>query len=164
MINLSEVVIDYKEVIPINRQEAEFYRYVNGIDSYATLTRGDRKLDVVSNGDMYLCSLRFTEDKTISHHEDVIRYSDDLISAGITNDMELYQYLKTVGYAGYSVYHENPWWEIFSDNDPDGVVADGGFYAAIDRAIELLFDDNYWDSLADQILSEAYGKLQGSGV
>jgi hypothetical protein len=145
MINLSEVTIDYKEVIPTTRQEVEFYRWVNGSDIYASLTRGDRELDIAANGDMYLCILNFNEDGSISEDETVIKYSDDLISAGITDDIQLRQYLKTVGNSGYSVYHENPWWEIFSEFDPDGIVHDGGFYGAVERAIELLFDDDYWE-------------------
>lgn len=144
MINLSEVTIDYKEVIPTNRQDVEFYRWVNGSDIYATLTRGDRELNIAANGDMYLCMLNFNNDGSISEDETVIRYSDDLINAGITDDIQLHQYLKTVANAGYSVYHENPWWEIFADHDPDGIVVDGGFYEAIDQATELLFDDEYW--------------------
>jgi hypothetical protein len=41
----------------------------------------------------------------------------------------------------------NPWWEIWADHDPDGIVSDSdNFYDAIDVATALLFDDEYWEN------------------
>jgi hypothetical protein len=137
------VTVEYKEVIPTSRQMPEFYVWGEGYESYATIRYQDRVVEVERGGEMYLCVLDLLEDGTISQDETVIRYSDDLEAAGITDDIQLMQYVKTMGNAGYETIHQNPWWEVFSHNSDMGEVYDT-FYEAIDGGIDHILDDRNW--------------------
>jgi hypothetical protein len=103
------VTVEYTQTIPTSKQMPEFYVWQEGAESYATITYLDRVVDIERNGEMYLCVLDLLEDGTISEDETVIRYSDDLEAAGITDDIQLMQYVKTMGNAGYETIHQNPW-------------------------------------------------------
>ena len=74
---------------------------------------------------------------------DIIRYSDHLYAEGINDDIQLLQYIKTVGNSGFEIYRMNPWWEVFSHNSDMGEVYDT-FYEAIDGGIDYILDDRNW--------------------
>lgn len=143
MIDLSDVVIDYVMAIPTSCQAPEFYIGPNGFEVYATVSKGDREINVACNGEMYLTVPNIYSDGLLVDTDNIIRYPSDLHEYGIDDDIRLNQFIKTVSNAGFQVCHENPWWEIFSDNDPDGIICET-FYGAIDQATELLFDEEYW--------------------
>lgn len=151
MINLSEVTIDYSEVVPTSRQMPEFYVEGHGFNQIATLTRGDRQIHVAANGEMHLTIPEvsgFTGELT-DEYATIVRYASDLHEVGINDDIQLNQFIKTISNTGFQIYRMNPWWEIYSDNDPDGIVCDSDrFYDAIDIATSLLFDENYWEGVA----------------
>jgi hypothetical protein len=145
MINLSEVTIEYAQVVPEHIQAAEFYAE-GGLKTIAVLTRGDREIEVAVNGEMSLVIPEIVNGKLSDEGATIVRYGDDLYDVGINNDFELNQFIKTISNAGFEVYRMNPWWEIFSEIDQDGIVSDsGGFYDAIDVATALLFDEEYWN-------------------
>jgi hypothetical protein len=147
MINLSEVTIEYSEVVPTHIQSPEFYVDGNGYNTIATLTRGDREIYVTANGEMDLTIPNIVNGELTDEGATRIRYAGDLFAAGINDDIQFHQFVKTLGYAGWETYRMNPWWEIWADHDPDGIVSDSdNFYDAIDVATALLFDDEYWEN------------------
>ena len=145
MINLSEVTIDYHEVIPENKQMAEFYATGNW-EPYATLTRGDRVISFGVNGEMHL-TIPYVENNELIDGYNIIRDCWDM-SEHFKDDIQFNQFLKTMSNSGFEVYRMNPWWEFFADEDPDGIVpTSSNFYGAIEEAIEVLFDDEYWAAI-----------------
>ena len=144
MSSLSGVTITYKEVIPTSRQMPEFYVWGEGYESYATITYDDRTVEVERGGEMHLTLPSLVNDELSDEGADVVRYSDDLEAAGIKDDIQFMQYLKTISNAGFEVYRQNPWWEVFSHNSDMGEVYDT-FYEAIDGAIDYILDDGNWN-------------------
>ncbi len=142
------VDIEYVEAIPQSRQGAEFYVKSYGHERYATLTKDDRKLHIDRVGDMYLTIPNLINGE-LEESGKIITDTDELLEAGIKDDIQLRQVLKTLGYAGWAVYHQNPYWEIVSDYDPDGVIGGADFYEAVDEAIKLLDDENFWEGMKD---------------
>jgi hypothetical protein len=148
MINLSEVTIDYKEVIPKHIQSPEFYVEGNGSNTIAILSRGDREIYVSANGEMDLTIPNIVDGELSDEGATRIRYASDLFEAGIKDDIQFIQLIKTISNAGFEIYRMNPWWEIWAEHDPDGIVSDSdNFYDAIDIATALLFDEEYWGLL-----------------
>lgn len=138
------VTVEYKEVIPTSCQMAEFYRYQEGYENYATITYDDRVVEVECGGQMYLSIPDLVNGELNETDANIIRYSDDLIAAGITDDIQLTQFIKTISNSGYEVYHMNPWWEVFSHNCDMGEIYDT-FYEAVDGGVDYILDDRNWD-------------------
>ena len=146
MINLSEVTIEYAQVVPEHIQLPEFYVEGHGFNTIATLSRGDREIYLAANGEMHLTVPNIVNGQLTDEGATYIRYASDLHEVGIENDIQLTQFIKTISNAGYEIYRMNPWWEIYADHDPDGIVCDSdNFYDNIDVATGLLFDDEYWE-------------------
>jgi len=143
-----DVTITYEEVIPEDKQQAEFYVYDNDMQTYAVLEYKDRVVDVARNGEMYLSipSEDLETGEWVEHEINICRYSDDLERFAET-DQELYDLIHLWSVEReYEVYHMNPWWEVWNDDVlPEGAVMDS-FYEAIDWAIEFIKDDSNWEA------------------
>lgn len=145
MLNLSDVTIEYAEVIPEDKQLAEFYINRTEPFVFATISKGDRNVYVAVNGEMYI-SIPSEPwggyDK--EYTEEIIRYSDDL-EKFVKTDKELMDLLQLWSVdREYEIYHQNPWWEVYSDDYPDGQVYEN-FYEAVEDAILFVQDDQYWE-------------------
>jgi len=142
-----DVTITYEEVIPEDKQQAEFYVYDNDMQTYAVLEYKDRVVDVARNGEMYLSipSEDLETGEWVEHEINICRYSDDLERFAET-DQELYDLIHLWSVEReYEIYHNNPWWEVWNDDVlPEGAVMDS-FYEAIDWAIEFIKDDENWE-------------------
>jgi hypothetical protein len=139
-----DVTITYYEVIPEDKQMPEFYVWSNGYESYATIKYEDRVVEVERGGEMHLTLPNLVNGELSDEGATVVRYSDDLEAAGINDDIQFMQFLKTISNAGFEVYRMNPWWEVFSHNSDMGEVYDT-FYEAIDCGIDYILDDSNWD-------------------
>jgi hypothetical protein len=143
-----DVTITYEEVIPEDKQMAEFYVYDNDMQTYAVLEYKDRVLDVARNGEMYISipSEDLETGEWVEHEINICRYSDDLERFAET-DQELYDLIHLWSVEReYEIYHNNPWWEVWSDDVlPEGAVMDS-FYEAIDWAIKFIKDDENWEA------------------
>jgi hypothetical protein len=137
------VTVEYKEVIPTSKQMPEFYVWGEGYESYATIRYDDRVVEVERGGEMHLTLPNLVNGELSDEGATVVRYSDDLEAAGINDDIQFMQYLKTISNAGFEVYRMNPWWEVFSHNSDMGEVYDT-FYEAIDCGIDYILDDRNW--------------------
>ena len=137
------VTVEYKEVIPTSKQMAEFYVWQEGFENYATITYQDRVVEVERGGEMHLTLPYFINDELCDEGATHVRYSDDLQAAGINDDIQLIQFLKTISNSGFEIYRMNPWWEVFSHNSDMGEVYDT-FYEAIDGGIDYILDDRNW--------------------
>ena len=144
MTNLSGVTVEYKEKIPTSKQMPEFYVWGEGYESYATITYLDRTVEVERGGEMHLTLPNLVNGELSDEGATVVRYSDDLEAAGINDDIQFMQYLKTISNSGFEVYRMNPWWEVFSHNSDMGEVYDT-FYEAVDGGIDYILDDSNWD-------------------
>lgn len=143
MTNLSDVTIDYIQVIPETKQMPEFYA-CGGTKDYAEVSKGYRKVYVAVNGQMHLTIPTLTLEGKLSDSDPlVIKYGDELEKL-FADDIQFMQFTKTIINSGFEIYRENPWWEIYSDDYPDGEVFET-FYEAIEAAIRFIKDDEYWD-------------------
>jgi hypothetical protein len=127
----------------------EFYAD-NTFHVYATLERkdpdneyNDRTVYVGVNGEMDLVIPNLINGELSDDEGTRIRYGNDF-AAAFKDDIQFWQFLKVMGNAGWEVYRQNPWWEIWSDDYPDGEVFDT-FYEAVDGAISFINDDEYWE-------------------
>ena len=143
MTSLTGVTVEYKETIPTTKQMPEFYVWGEGYESYATIKYQDRVVEVERGGEMHLTLPNLVNGELSDEGATVVRYSDDLEAAGINDDIQFIQYLKTISNAGFEVYRMNPWWEVFSHNEDMGEVYDT-FYEAIDGGIDYILDDRNW--------------------
>jgi hypothetical protein len=143
-----DVTITYEEVIPEDKQQAEFYVYDNDMQTYAVLEYKDRVVDVARNGEMYISipSEDLETGEWVEHDVNICRYSDDLERFAET-DQELVDLLHLWSVEReYEIYHNNPWWEVWNDDVlPEGAVMDS-FYEAIDWAIEFIKNDENWEA------------------
>ena len=143
MTSLTGVTVTYTEKIPTSKQMPEFYVWQEGYESYATIKYEDRVVEVERGGEMHLTLPNLVNGELSDEGATVVRYSDDLEAAGINDDIQFMQYLKTISNAGFEVYRMNPWWEVFSHNCDMGEVYDT-FYEAIDGGIDYILDDRNW--------------------
>ena len=143
MTSLTGVTVEYKEVIPTSKQMPEFYVWGEGYENYATITYQDRVVEVERGGEMHLTLPYLVNGELTDEGADIIRYSDHLYAEGINDDIQLLQYIKTVGNSGFEIYRMNPWWEVFSHNEDMGEVYDT-FYEAVDGGIDYILDDRNW--------------------
>jgi hypothetical protein len=143
MTSLTGVTVTYTEVIPTSKQMAEFYVWQEGYESYATIRYEDRVVEVERGGEMHLTLPNLVNGELCDEGATHVRYSDDLQAAGINDDIQLMQFLKTVSNSGFEIYRMNPWWEVFSHNSDMGEVYDT-FYEAVDGGIDYILDDRNW--------------------
>lgn len=141
------VTIEYQQEIPQNKQMPEFYVYAGLDNIYAVIKYRTRVAYVGVGGDMYI-SIPAEDMETgewVEHEINVCRYSDDL-ERFAKNDKELMDLLHLWSVEReYEIYHQNPWWEVWSDDYPDGDVYDT-FYEAVEGAIKFITEeDEYWD-------------------
>jgi hypothetical protein len=144
MTSLTGVTVTYTEKIPTSKQMPEFYVWQEGYESYATITYEDRVVEVERGGEMHLTLPNLVNGELSDEGATVVRYSDDLEAAGFTDDIQLIQFIKTISNAGFEIYRQNPWWEVFSHNEDMGEVYDT-FYEAIDGGIDYILDDRNWN-------------------
>ena len=142
--SLEGVMVDYTETIPTSKQMPEFYVWQEGAESYAQITYLDRVVDIERNGEMSLTLPNLVNGELNDEGVTIIRYSDDLEAAGINDDIQLMQFVKTISNAGFEIYRMNPWWELFAHNCDMGEVYDT-FYEAVDAGIDYITDDRNWE-------------------
>jgi hypothetical protein len=141
--NLEGVTVEYTQTIPTSKQMPEFYVWQEGYESYATITYEDRVVEVERGGEMSLSLPNLVNGELSDEGVTIVRYSDDLEAAGINDDIQLMQFIKTISNSGFEIYRMNPWWEVFSHNSDMGEVYDT-FYDAIDGGIDYILDDRNW--------------------
>ena len=138
------VTVEYTQTIPTSKQMPEFYVWQEGYESYATITYLDRVVEIERGGEMYLSIPDVSKEGLSEHYQNIVRYSDDLEAAGINDDIQLTQFIKTMGNAGYDIVDNNPWWEVFAHNEDMGEIYET-FYEAVDAGIDCILDDKGWD-------------------
>ena len=114
-------MITYHMGIVPKQDDSAFYCWSNGQTLIATVT-GTKTLNVVANGEMYLAIPVVIDGELSDQGENVIRYSDQLEDAGIRTDFELNQFSKTITNAGWEIWHQNNWFEVYAEDNEDGVV------------------------------------------
>lgn len=144
----NDVKITYHQTVYEDKQLPEFY--VDGTTStdVATLEYQGRTLHLARNGEMYI-SIPCEDMDTgewVEHDININRYTDELERFAKT-DSELLDLLHLWSVEReYEIYHQNPWWELYNDDQfVDGIVCDEDFYAAIDNAIDLIKNDEEWN-------------------
>lgn len=138
------VTVTYTEMIPTSKQMAEFYVWQEGCESYATISYLDRKVEIERNGEMHLTLPNLVNGELSDEGATHVRYSEDLEAAGINDDIQFMQFLKTISNSGFEIYRMNPWWEVFAHNEVMGEIYET-FYEAVDGGIDYITDDRNWD-------------------
>jgi len=144
-----DVTITYYQVVPEDKQMAEWY--VDGTTStdVATLEYSGRTLHLARNGEMYISipSEDMETGEWVEHDINLNRYTDELERFAETDDeLVALTHLWCVERA-YEIYHNNPWWELYNHEEfADGMVCDGDFYSAIDEAIDFIKDNTNWEN------------------
>lgn len=95
----------------------EFHVHGNGVE---TLWDGGERYYVIRNGEM-----------RILFRDGVIRYTDDLLRAGITNDVSLEKVINDPEVEFVVV--DSPWYEVVDSSDP---TDEGEVYFDLDEAVE----------------------------
>jgi hypothetical protein len=144
MKTLEGVTVEYTQTIPTSKQMPEFYVWCEGHESYAQITYLDRVVDIERGGEMSLSLPNLVNGELSDEGVTIVRYSDDLEAAGINDDIQLMQFIKTISNAGFEVYRMNPWWEVFSYDTELPEVYDT-FYEAVDAGIDYITDDRNWE-------------------
>ena len=140
---LEGVTVEYTQTRPTSKQMPEFYVWQEGYESYATITYEDRVVEVERGGEMSLSLPNLVNGELSDEGVTIVRYSDDLEAAGINDDIQLMQFIKTISNSGFEIYRMNPWWEVFSHNEDMGEVYET-FYEAVDGGIDYILDDRNW--------------------
>lgn len=143
----SGVTITYRFAVPENQQDAAFHTWGPDNGNLAVVTYKDRKLFIDCVGEMYLVMLNVSPSGEISESQDIIRYTDDLIAHGITTDEKLRWYTEITSNMGWEVWHNNSWFEVYSEDDDFGYDVHHEFYEAVDFALANIKEDEYWDNL-----------------
>lgn len=84
-----------------DQTDSAFYCWSGGWEVLATIKSGDREFHIGSNGEM----------RINLPDGDVIRYTEDLLSAGIDTDEKLAEF--SAKYANHDVWVNNNWFEFY---------------------------------------------------
>lgn len=137
------------------QQESAFYTMGPGNSNVAVITYKDRTVFVDCVGEMYLTLPNIPADLDVADNEvynqeweeTIIRYTDDLISFGIDTDEKLIELDKRFSANGYQIWHNNSWFEVYSEKDDFGYDVHHELHEAIDFAVAAIQEDEYWDNL-----------------
>lgn len=127
---------------PQGRENADFYKFATNSDLVCQVANNYRTIYIYADGE-----LRINVENETGSHTGVIRYSDDLIKWGITNDTLLennvYAWnaeplLSPYGETVRFTVDNNPWFDLYdSEGDHLDAVA-FSLSEAIDHATQLL--------------------------
>jgi hypothetical protein len=115
---MSEVKITYLTELNPAQTDSAFYCWGTGFEALAKVQKGDRTFYVGSNGEM----------RIDIPNEGVIRYTVDLIEAGIDTDTKLAELLEKQDWINnnwFEIYEEDAdgeWWEV-CDTLEEGIEA-----------------------------------------
>lgn len=159
-----DVVVKYADGVEASkaiRQDSAFYTWP-GTTNVATVEYNGRTLLVDCVGEMHLTIPDVIDGELVDGT--VVRYTDTLEEVGITNDHELYTFLKQVSTnAGYEVWRMNSWFELFQIDENGEFLETNAVYHSIDEAIENavagITDEDWW-----QAQQYATMVLHGEGV
>jgi hypothetical protein len=142
------VTITYQYMVPENQQDAAFHTHGPGNNCLAVVEHKGRKLFIDCVGEMNILMLAIVDGKINEPDSgERMRYTCDIINAGINTDRDLYNYLQQTQELGYDVVRNNSWFEVFSEDDDFGYDVYHEFYEAVDFALAAIKEDEYWDNL-----------------
>jgi hypothetical protein len=147
-------IINYKQAVSSYCQDPAFYTNIGNSETIAEVTHKGRTLYIDRVGEMYLsipevpAELDMADPEVYNQdwHETVIRYTDDLESFGIKTDDQLRALDERFSKNGYEIWHNNSWFEVYSDEDDFGYDVHHELNEAIDFAFAAIQDDEYWES------------------
>jgi hypothetical protein len=122
----------------LGREDSAWYTYQSAHDIVATVSNGDREIDIFADGEM---RIHIEQDGDIV----VVRYCDRLPENGINNDDELNVAVES----GEAEFINNSWFDLYAS---DRNVGDQGWLdcvhhslsEAIEQATALLSHDELW--------------------
>lgn len=115
---MNEVKITYLTELNPEQTDSAFYCWGAGFESLAKVQKGDRTFYVGSNGEM----------RIDLPNEGVVRYTSDLLEAGIDTDKKLAELLEKNDWINnnwFEIYEEGAdgeWWEV-CDTLEEGIEA-----------------------------------------
>lgn len=115
---MNEVKITYLTELNPEQTESAFYCWGSGFEALAKVQKGDRTFYVGTNGEM----------RIDLPNEGVVRYTSDLLEAGIDTDAKLSELLESHDWINnnwFEIYEEGAdgeWWEV-SDTLEEGIEA-----------------------------------------
>jgi hypothetical protein len=115
---MNEVKITYLTELNPEQTDSAFYCWGTGFEALAKVQKGDRTFYVGSNGEM----------RIDLPNEGVVRYTSDLLEAGIDTDAKLSELLESHDWINnnwFEIYEEGAdgeWWEV-SDTLEEGIEA-----------------------------------------
>jgi hypothetical protein len=115
---MNEVKITYLTELNPEQTDSAFYCWGTGFEALAKVQKGDRTFYVGSNGEM----------RIDLPNEGIVRYTSDLLEAGIDTDAKLSELLESHDWINnnwFEIYEEGAdgeWWEV-SDTLEEGIEA-----------------------------------------
>jgi hypothetical protein len=136
------------------QQDSAFYT-MGDTTNIAVVKHKGRKLFIDCLGEMYLTIPDVPEHLDMGDpevyrqdwEERIVRYTSDLFELGIDTDEKLNKLNERFTAKGYEIWHNNSWFEVYSDEDDFGYDVFHELKEAVDFAIRTIKDDEYWDNL-----------------
>ena len=128
---------------PRGREDSAWYTYQSAHDLVATVSNGDREIDIFADGEMRVIVYGRDHDPA---NPDTIRYCDRWEVYGITTDADI----SNAYDEGLIEWVNNSWFDLYAT---DQNVGDAGWLDcvqhsltdAIEQAIALLSEDDLWE-------------------
>ena len=125
---------------PLGREDSAWYTYQSSHDLVATVSNGDREIDIFADGEM---RVHIEEDGDIV----VVRYCDKFPENGINNDADIFE----ASESGRLEWVNNSWFDLYAT---DQSVGDAGWLDcvqhtltdAIEEAKALLSNEELWEA------------------
>lgn len=134
-----------------HRQDSAFYTWdAQAHQLVATIEYKEREIRVFCDGEMRIHLWESKEARERGDNHDVIRYADQLVKAGITNDEELAK----AEMEDRLEWINNSWFDLYAYGDGIGdgwVNAVGhGVDDSVSQALEIILDDKMWAEIAGE--------------
>lgn len=126
MSDTKDITIEYHYTANPEQTDSAFYCWDSDWTTLATVTAGERKFIVGSNGEM----------RIYAPNNEVWRYTDDLISAGIDTDEKLAEFSSNPENA--NAWANNNWFEFYEVDGEDSWEVHDTVEEAIEAIKEIL--------------------------
>jgi hypothetical protein len=119
---------------PEGREDPCWYTFGHGHDLVVRVTRGDRTIEIYSDGEM---DVRVYDKPNGSTEVGRIRYCEQFREYGMNNDAEVFEAHE----AGRIEWVHNPWFDLYSEDGEHLDVVCHTVTDAIAKATEVINDD-----------------------
>jgi len=126
MSDTKDITVEYQYTANPNQTDSAFHCWSGDWETLAIVTAGERKFVVGSNGEM----------RIYAPNDEVWRYTDDLLNAGIDTDEKLYEFVNKP--ENENAVANNNWFEFYEVDGEDSWEVHETVEEAIEAVKEIL--------------------------